>query len=139
MGQGFGDRLLNEVKKVAVKDVKLKIYAPPERKYSTWIGGSILAGLNTFKKASSFIDVGQHALTAFTRCGCPQKSTRKIRTSFTRSLDSDRILSFPLVLLAIPSLSYAFPGDNCQPARIDCDIFVCICMRRASMDEGICK
>ncbi|AAW40772.1 actin ii (centractin-like protein), putative [Cryptococcus deneoformans JEC21] len=47
---GFGDRLLNEVKKLAVKDVKLKIYAPPERKYSTWIGGSILAGLSTFKK-----------------------------------------------------------------------------------------
>lgn len=49
---GFGDRLLNEVKKLALKDVKIKIYAPPERKYSTWIGGSILAGLNTFKKAS---------------------------------------------------------------------------------------
>ncbi|WRT66227.1 actin-2 [Kwoniella shivajii] len=47
---GFGDRLLNEVKKLALKDVKLKIYAPPERKYSTWIGGSILAGLSTFKK-----------------------------------------------------------------------------------------
>ncbi|KAG7575323.1 hypothetical protein FFLO_00487 [Filobasidium floriforme] len=48
--RGFGDRLLNEVKKIALKDVKLKIYAPPERKYSTWIGGSILAGLGTFKK-----------------------------------------------------------------------------------------
>jgi len=48
--KGFGDRLLNEVKKLAVKDVKIKIYAPPERKYSTWIGGSILAGLGTFKK-----------------------------------------------------------------------------------------
>jgi centractin len=47
---GFGDRLLNEVKKLTLKDVKIKIYAPPERKYSTWIGGSILAGLNTFKK-----------------------------------------------------------------------------------------
>ncbi|KAJ3800809.1 actin-related protein [Lentinula aff. detonsa] len=47
---GFGDRLLNEVKKLALKDVKIKIYAPPERKYSTWIGGSILAGLNAFKK-----------------------------------------------------------------------------------------
>lgn len=47
---GFGDRLLNEVKKLALKDIKIKIYAPPERKYSTWIGGSILAGLNTFKK-----------------------------------------------------------------------------------------
>ncbi|KAF9456550.1 actin-related protein [Collybia nuda] len=48
--RGFGDRLLNEVKKLALKDIKIKIYAPPERKYSTWIGGSILAGLNTFKK-----------------------------------------------------------------------------------------
>ena len=49
---GFGDRLLNEVKKLALKDIKIKIYAPPERKYSTWIGGSILAGLSTFKKVS---------------------------------------------------------------------------------------
>lgn len=47
---GFGDRLLGEVKKLALKDIKIKIYAPPERKYSTWIGGSILAGLSTFKK-----------------------------------------------------------------------------------------
>ena len=47
---GYGARLLNEVKKLALKDIKIKIYAPPERKYSTWIGGSILAGLNTFKK-----------------------------------------------------------------------------------------
>lgn len=47
---GFGDRLLNEIKKLALKDVKIKIYAPPERKYSTWIGGSILAGLNAFTK-----------------------------------------------------------------------------------------
>ncbi|KAJ3294635.1 Actin-2 [Borealophlyctis nickersoniae] len=48
--KGFGDRLLNEVKKLALKDIKIKISAPPERKYSTWIGGSILASLNTFKK-----------------------------------------------------------------------------------------
>ena len=48
--KGFGDRLLNEVKLGAVKDMRIKIYAPPERKYSTWIGGSILAGLSTFRK-----------------------------------------------------------------------------------------
>ncbi|RIA97220.1 actin-related protein [Glomus cerebriforme] len=46
----FGTRLLNEIRKLAVKDIKIKIYAPPERKYSTWIGGSILAGLSSFKK-----------------------------------------------------------------------------------------
>lgn len=52
MTKGFGDRLLVEVQKLAVKDMRIKIFAPPERKYSTWIGGSILAGLSTFRKVS---------------------------------------------------------------------------------------
>ena len=51
--KGFGDRLLHEVQRLAVKDMRIKIFAPPERKYSTWIGGSILAGLSTFRKVSS--------------------------------------------------------------------------------------
>ena len=50
--KGFGDRLLHEVRRLAVKDTRIKIFAPPERKYSTWIGGSILAGLSTFRKVS---------------------------------------------------------------------------------------
>lgn len=54
--KGFGDRLLDEVKKIAVKDMRIKIFAPPERKYSTWIGGSILAGLSTFRKMWVSID-----------------------------------------------------------------------------------
>ncbi|KAI0015274.1 actin-related protein, ARP1 class [Xylariomycetidae sp. FL0641] len=54
--KGFGDRLLSEVKKLAVKDMRIKIFAPPERKYSTWIGGSILAGLSTFRKMWVSID-----------------------------------------------------------------------------------
>ncbi|KAF8461894.1 actin family [Kalaharituber pfeilii] len=54
--KGFGDRLLTEVKRLAVKDMKIKIFAPPERKYSTWIGGSILAGLGTFRKMWVSID-----------------------------------------------------------------------------------
>ncbi|XP_074641037.1 alpha-centractin [Tubulanus polymorphus] len=48
--KGFGDRLLGEAKKLAPKDIKLRISAPQERLYSTWIGGSILAALDTFKK-----------------------------------------------------------------------------------------
>jgi centractin len=51
--KGFGDRLLHEVQRLAVKDMRIKIFAPPERKYSTWIGGSILAGLSTFRKVCS--------------------------------------------------------------------------------------
>jgi hypothetical protein len=30
--------------------MKIKIVAPPERKYSVWIGGSILASLSTFQQ-----------------------------------------------------------------------------------------
>ncbi|SPN97456.1 probable centractin (ro-4) [Cephalotrichum gorgonifer] len=54
--RGFGDRLLSELQKIAVKDMRIKIFAPPERKYSTWIGGSILAGLSTFRKMWVSID-----------------------------------------------------------------------------------
>ena len=50
--RGFGERLLHEVQRLAPKEMKIKIFAPPERKYSTWIGGSILAGLSTFRKVS---------------------------------------------------------------------------------------
>ena len=56
MIKGFGDRLLHEVQRLAVKDMKIKIFAPPERLYSTWIGGSILAGLSTFRKMYVTID-----------------------------------------------------------------------------------
>lgn len=48
---GFGDRLLNEIRKhpLSPKETKIRIAAPPERLFSTWIGGSILASLSTFK------------------------------------------------------------------------------------------
>ena len=38
MNIGFGDRLLAELKRLAPKEVKIKISAPRERLYSTWIG-----------------------------------------------------------------------------------------------------
>ena len=50
LSQGFGDRLLSEIKKLTPKDVKIRISAPQDRLYSTWMGGSILAALDTFKK-----------------------------------------------------------------------------------------
>ena len=53
--KGFGDRLLHEVQRLAVKDMRIKIFAPPERKYTTWIGGSILAGLSTFRKVRIYV------------------------------------------------------------------------------------
>ncbi|RWS05629.1 Beta-centractin-like protein [Dinothrombium tinctorium] len=64
--KGFGDRLLNEVRKLAPKDLKIRISAPQERLYSTWIGGSILASLDTFKRMwvsrKEFDESGQRAI-----------------------------------------------------------------------------
>jgi centractin len=48
--KGFGDRLLSEMRKMTPKDMKIRITAPQERLYSTWTGGSILAGLDIFKR-----------------------------------------------------------------------------------------
>ena len=42
---GFGDRLLHELRKPSPKDTKIRISAPQERIYSTWIGGSILGDI----------------------------------------------------------------------------------------------
>ncbi|XP_063696927.1 actin-related protein 1 [Culicoides brevitarsis] len=64
--KGFGDRLLSEIKKHVAKDTKIRIAAPQERLYSTWMGGSILASLDTFKKMwiskREFDEEGQRAI-----------------------------------------------------------------------------
>ncbi|KAJ2769218.1 actin, partial [Coemansia nantahalensis] len=46
---GFADRMQKEMTALAPSKVKAKIIAPPERKYSVWIGGSTLASLSTFQ------------------------------------------------------------------------------------------
>jgi len=38
------------MRKLVPRDVKVRILAPQERIHSTWIGGSILASLDTFRK-----------------------------------------------------------------------------------------
>jgi len=47
MFKGFGDRLVAELGNIT--DSQVKIFAPVERTLSTWIGGSILSCLHTFK------------------------------------------------------------------------------------------
>ena len=49
MYQGMPERMEKEMKNLAPSTMKIKIVAPPERKYSVWIGGSILASLSTFQ------------------------------------------------------------------------------------------
>ncbi|KAH3901357.1 related to actin and related proteins [Saccharomycodes ludwigii] len=47
--ENFGERLCTELTPLIHEGTSLKLYAPPERKYSSWVGGSILAGLSSFK------------------------------------------------------------------------------------------
>jgi len=49
MYPGIADRMQKEITGLAPSTLKIKIIAPPERKYSVWIGGSILASLSTFQ------------------------------------------------------------------------------------------
>jgi actin beta/gamma 1 len=50
MYPGIADRMQKEITALAPSTIKIKIIAPPERKYSCWIGGSILASLSTFQQ-----------------------------------------------------------------------------------------
>ncbi|KAK6170052.1 hypothetical protein SNE40_018538 [Patella caerulea] len=50
MYPGISDRMMKELTSLAPSSMKVKIIAPPERKYSVWIGGSILASLSTFNQ-----------------------------------------------------------------------------------------
>jgi len=49
MYPGIGERMTKELNALAPSTMKIKVVAPPERKYSVWIGGSILASLSTFQ------------------------------------------------------------------------------------------
>ena len=50
MFPGIADRMSKEITALAPSAMKVKVVAPPERKYSVWIGGSILASLSTFQQ-----------------------------------------------------------------------------------------
>ena len=50
MLQGIGERMTKALTALAPSTMKIKVVAPPERKYSVWIGGSILSSLRTFQQ-----------------------------------------------------------------------------------------
>jgi actin beta/gamma 1 len=50
MFPGIGERMAKELTALAPSTMKIKVVAPPERKYSVWIGGSILSSLSTFQQ-----------------------------------------------------------------------------------------
>lgn len=49
MFPGMVDWMKKEITALAPSSMRIKVVAPPERKYSVWIGGSIMASLSTFQ------------------------------------------------------------------------------------------
>ncbi len=49
MFPGIPERLSKEVTALAPSTMKVKVFAPQERKFLVWIGGSILSSLSTFQ------------------------------------------------------------------------------------------
>jgi len=47
---GIAERMSKDVQALAPSSIKVKVIASPERKYSVWIGGSILGSLSTFQQ-----------------------------------------------------------------------------------------
>ncbi|KZV39289.1 actin-7-like [Dorcoceras hygrometricum] len=50
MFPGIAHRLSKEMHALAPPSMRIKVVAPPERKYSVWIGGSVLASLTSFQQ-----------------------------------------------------------------------------------------
>jgi len=50
MFPGFAERVHSELKRAAPQSMNVKIIAAAERKYSVWIGGSILSSLSSFEE-----------------------------------------------------------------------------------------
>ena len=76
MFPGIAERMQKEITALAPSSMKVKIIAPPERKYSVWIGGSILASLSTFNK-----------------CGFQNKNTTNlVHPLFTTNVSKSEIL-----------------------------------------------
>jgi len=47
--EAMGERLWQEIHALTPSNGRIKVLAPPERLYSVWLGGSILASLSTFQ------------------------------------------------------------------------------------------
>jgi actin len=51
MFAGIGARLQKELGKLVPATMRTKVVASPERKFSVWIGGSILSSLSSFQNS----------------------------------------------------------------------------------------
>jgi len=48
--EGMAERMWREMYALAPKENKVAVLGPPERLYSVWLGGSILASMTSFQR-----------------------------------------------------------------------------------------
>eukprot|EP01124_Arcella_intermedia_P010116 TRINITY_DN16665_c0_g1_i1.p1 TRINITY_DN16665_c0_g1~~TRINITY_DN16665_c0_g1_i1.p1 ORF type:complete len:308 (-),score=55.85 TRINITY_DN16665_c0_g1_i1:252-1175(-) len=60
MFPGMAERMQREMRRLVPASMRVKVVAPPERRYSVWIGGSILASMNGCKwiKREEYEEIG---------------------------------------------------------------------------------
>jgi len=129
MFAGIADRMSKDIDALAPPSMKIKVVAPPERKYSVWIGGSILASLSTFQQVREhilkiffiyiiFIDVQKCTRHDFVlmiflfsrRCGSQRLSMMKLVPILcTGSVSKFVIFIFIHFLFSIFYSSFLFP------------------------------
>lgn len=89
-----------QITALAPSSMKVKIVAPPERKYSVWIGGSILASLSTFqqmwisKQGALSISIYIMFLRFTNGLREIQNTTRAVHPSFTESVSKAFLQSY---------------------------------------------
>lgn len=92
MFEGIDNRLNSLLYNHFSKDRKIKIIAPPERKYSVWIGLSILSSLNTFQTLWITQEEYNENGPSFIETKCPstyseaQKNQKSFKLDFQKSL-----------------------------------------------------
>lgn len=108
---------------------QVKIAAPPERKYSCWIGGSILASLSTFQQMwsallfwLSVLSPGADGFPSLSRQSASKSTTSRALRSFTARSDTSS-LNFRVrnakpesTVLLICASSYAMSAGAASPS-----------------------
>merc|ERR1712071_749221 len=95
-----------EITALAPSTIKIKIIAPPERKYSVWIGGSILASLSTFQQIWISKQEYDESGPGISTANASKLFTQLFRRYWVNSLVSLLLLSFldlapPLLLFQL--------------------------------------
>ncbi|KRY38399.1 Actin, acrosomal process isoform [Trichinella spiralis] len=89
MFPGTEHRMTKELRVLGPDAVNVKIHTPPERKYSVWIGGSILASLSAFQNMwISYKDYEEHGSAIVHRKR--RKGVEVLASSIPRLCSTDR-------------------------------------------------